>query len=53
MAKFSRYDSRNKKKNRNKNLSLQKDKRIKSVENQEKWNVVVKKYELESVARKG
>jgi len=53
MAKFSRYDSRNKKKNRNKNLSLQKDKRIKSVENQEKWNVAVKKYELTSVARKG
>ena len=44
MAKFGRYDARNKKKNRNKNLSLSKDTKIKSVDNQDKWKRAIKQY---------
>lgn len=54
MAKFSRYDPRNKKRNRNKNLSMEKDFRIKKSlksEDQDRYYLEddideIKKYEI-------
>lgn len=43
MAKFSRYDPRNKKKDRNKNNSLSKEIRIREQEHKSKINLM-KKY---------
>lgn len=48
MAKFGRFDSRNKKKNRNKKNSLSKDTKIKKPQSKTRLNLLLRRLEVKA-----